>query len=288
MIYGYTRVSTRKQVDGYGLEVQKKEILSKYSSAIIIEEQYTGTKVNRPLFNELLNKLEANDILVVSKLDRFARNTVEGIKVVEQLFKKKVAIHILNVGLLEDTPMGRFFLTTMLAVAELERNMIVERTQTGKSQIQVNNIIDGSGDIPFFTSGESILYTDNSLTNGFNIFLSTGGNAKVQSYYGNVSYSTDTWCITSKNNLQYYLYGYLKHIENQMDKLYFHGTGLKHLQKPLFLKSIIEIPNNSVIQKFNLIVEPMYIQISKLTQSNVKLQRLKNKLLPLLINQQLL
>ena len=164
-------------------------------------------------------------------------------------------------------------------------DIIVEKN---KSQIQVNNIIDGSGDIPFFTSGESILYTDNSLTNGFNIFLSTGGNAKVQSYYGNVSYSTDTWCITSKNNLQYYLYGYLKHIENQMDKLYFHGTGLKHLQKPLFLKSIIEIPNNSVIQKFNLIVEPMYIQISKLTQSNVKLQRLKNKLLTLLINQQLL
>ena len=164
-------------------------------------------------------------------------------------------------------------------------DIIVEKN---KSQTQVNNIIDGSGDIPFFTSGESILYTDNSLTNGFNIFLSTGGNAKVQSYYGNVSYSTDTWCITSKNNLQYYLYGYLKHIESQMDKLYFHGTGLQHLQKPLFLKSIIEIPNNSVIQKFNLIVEPMYIQISKLTQSNVKLQRLKNKLLPLLINQQLL
>ncbi len=132
MIYGYTRVSTKRQVEGYGLEVQKKEIINKYPSATIIEEQYTGTKLDRPIFNELLNKLQANDILVVSKLDRFARNTVEGIKVVEKLFKKKVAIHILNIGLLEDTPMGRFFLTTMLAVAELERNMIVERTQTGK------------------------------------------------------------------------------------------------------------------------------------------------------------
>lgn len=132
MIYGYTRVSTRKQVEGYGLEVQRKEILSKYSSAIIIDEQYTGTKVDRPIFINLLSRLQSGDILVVSKLDRFARNTVEGIKIVEQLFKKKVAIHILNIGLLEDTPMGRFFLTTMLAVAELERNMIVERTQTGK------------------------------------------------------------------------------------------------------------------------------------------------------------
>lgn len=132
MIYGYTRVSTRKQADGYGLEVQRKEILTKYPTAIIVEEQYTGTKLDRPIFNDLLDKLETDDILVVSKLDRFARNTVEGIKVVEQLFTKKVAIHILNIGLLEDTPMGRFFLTTMLAVAELERNMIVERTQTGK------------------------------------------------------------------------------------------------------------------------------------------------------------
>ncbi len=132
MIYGYIRVSTKKQVGGYGLDVQRNEIKAKYPTAIIIEEQYTGTKLDRPIFKTLLNKLQSDDILVVSKLDRFARNTVEGIKVVEQLFAQKVAIHILNIGLLEDTPMGRFFLTTMLAVAELERNMIVERTQTGK------------------------------------------------------------------------------------------------------------------------------------------------------------
>ena len=156
MIYGYTRVSTRKQVDGYGLEVQKKEILNKYSSAVIIEEQYTGTKVNRPLFNELLHKLETNDILVVSKLDRFARNTVEGIKVVEQLFRKKVAIHILNIGLLEDTPMGRFFLTTMLAVAELERNMIVERTQTGKELARLRTD---------YKEGRPKKYTEDDLKN---------------------------------------------------------------------------------------------------------------------------
>lgn len=132
MIYGYVRVSTRKQVDGYGLEVQKNDILCKYPTAIIFDEQYTGTKLDRPIFKKLIESLKTGDILVVSKLDRFARNTVEGIKVVEQLFRNKIAIHILNIGLLEDTPMGRFFLTTMLAVAELERNMIVERTQTGK------------------------------------------------------------------------------------------------------------------------------------------------------------
>ena len=41
MIYGYTRVSTKKQLDGFGLEVQRKEILSKYPDAFIIEEQFT-------------------------------------------------------------------------------------------------------------------------------------------------------------------------------------------------------------------------------------------------------
>lgn len=164
------------------------------------------------------------------------------------------------------------------------KDIIIEKE---KSPIQVNNVDGTSGDIPFFTSGETILYTDKSLTSGFNIFLSTGGNARVQSYYGDVSYSTDTWCITAKNGMQYYLYGYLKHIESQMDKLYFHGTGLKHLQKPIFMKSIINIPDDEKLKKFNKIVEPIYSQISKIEQSNVKLQRIKNQLLPLLINQQL-
>ena len=154
MIYGYTRVSTRKQVDGYGLEVQKNEIINKYPTATIINEQYTGTKLDRPVFNKLLNDLNSNDILVVSKLDRFARNTIEGIKVVEELFKKQVAIHILNIGLLEDTPMGRFFLTTMLAVAELERNMIVERTQTGKELARLRKD---------YKEGRPRKYTDNDL-----------------------------------------------------------------------------------------------------------------------------
>ena len=86
MIYGYVRVSTRKQVDGYGLEVKKNDILSKYPTAIIFDEQYTGTKLDRPIFKKLIESLKTGDILVVSKLDRFARNTVEGIKVVEKLF----------------------------------------------------------------------------------------------------------------------------------------------------------------------------------------------------------
>ena len=164
------------------------------------------------------------------------------------------------------------------------KDIVIEKD---KSAIQVNNIKDGSGNIPFFTSGEAILYTSDALTNGFNIYLSTGGNAKVQAYYGDASYSTDTWCISAKKDLQYYLFGYLKHIESQMDGLYFHGTGLKHLQKPLFLQSHLNIPDDISLKKHNAMVEPIHRQISQIERSTVDLQKLKNQLLPLLINQQL-
>lgn len=154
MVYGYCRVSTKQQTNGYSLDAQEKEILEKYDNAIIYKESYTGTKLDRPVFTNLLSMLKENDILVVSKLDRFARNTVEGIEVVEELFKRNISIHILNIGLLENTPMGRFFLTTMLAVAELERNMIVERTQTGKELARQKGLLVLDGRPKKFTEEE--------------------------------------------------------------------------------------------------------------------------------------
>ena len=139
MIYGYCRVSSNLQArEGNGLEVQEAKILEKYENAKIYKESYTGTTVDRPVFNEIFEKLEENDMLVVAKLDRLARNTVEGIEIVRKIFEKKASVHVLNVGLLEDSPMGKFFLTTLLAVAELERNQIVERTQSGKAIAKQN------------------------------------------------------------------------------------------------------------------------------------------------------
>lgn len=139
MIYGYCRVSTRGQLtEGHSIEVQKQDILSRYSDAHIEYEQYTGTTIERPIFNKVIDNLKQGDTLVVTKLDRMARNTVEGIQIVQKLFDKGIAVHVLNVGLLENTSMGKFFLTTLLAVAEMERNTIVERTQTGKAIAKQN------------------------------------------------------------------------------------------------------------------------------------------------------
>lgn len=132
MIFGYCRVSTRGQITNFSLEQQEKEILARYDRAVIYKEQFTGSKVDRPILNELIGKLKEGDTLVVTKLDRLARNTVEGIQIVQDLFDKGVNVHVLQIGLLENTTTGQFFLTTLLAVAEMERNMIIERTQAGK------------------------------------------------------------------------------------------------------------------------------------------------------------
>lgn len=128
MIYGYARVSTVSQE----LEVQLQALESE-GATVIYKEKFTGTKTDRPQLNELLSQLNEGDKLVVTKLDRLARNTKEGIEIIERLFEKGVKVHVLNVGLLENTTMGRFFLQTLLAVAEMERNLIIERTQEGKA-----------------------------------------------------------------------------------------------------------------------------------------------------------
>ena len=127
MKYGYGRVSTKHQE----LEVQLEQ-LKKENCEVIFTEKFTGTKMEREELQKVLALLQEGDTLVVTKLDRLARNTKEGIEIIDDLFKRNVKVHVLNVGLLENTTMGRFFLQTMLAVAEMERNMIVERTQEGK------------------------------------------------------------------------------------------------------------------------------------------------------------
>lgn len=126
-VYGYARVSTQLQK----LESQI-QALEQEGATIIFKEKFTGTKTDRPVLNELLKVIQPKDKLIITKLDRLARNTKEGIELIESLFERDVKVHVLNVGLLENTSMGKFFLTTLLAVAEMERNLIVERTQEGK------------------------------------------------------------------------------------------------------------------------------------------------------------
>ena len=132
MIYGYCRVSTKCQVKGNSLDEQNQDILNRYEGAKIIIESSSGAG-ERKIFNKVMETLKEGDILVCSKLDRFCRTTKEGLEYIDRLLEKGVSIHILNLGLIENTSMGRLIVTCLLAFAEFERSMIIERTQNGKS-----------------------------------------------------------------------------------------------------------------------------------------------------------
>lgn len=144
MIYGYARVSTAAQGrDGNSLEDQVAA-LQKYGCHQIIEEAFTGKTMDRPKFQKLLELLKEGDTLVVCKLDRFARTAIEGVQTVRELFERGIRVHILNMGLIENTLTGNLILTVMLAFAEYERGMIVERTQIGKAAARQDpNFKDG-------------------------------------------------------------------------------------------------------------------------------------------------
>ena len=154
MIYGYARVSTATQGrDGNSLEDQVAA-LKKYGCQKIIQEAFTGKTMERPQFQRLLGELQEGDTLVVSKLDRFARTAIEGVQTVRELFERGVRVHILNMGLIENTLTGNLILTVMLAFAEYERGMIVERTQTGKAVARQD---------PNFKDGRPKKYTPQQL-----------------------------------------------------------------------------------------------------------------------------
>ncbi|SFM41931.1 Site-specific DNA recombinase [Paenibacillus sp. 1_12] len=133
--YGYGRVSTVGQSKhGNSLEHQVNLLLSEgVDQSFIFIDNFTGSKMDRPQFSKLFQVLKAGDTLVVTKLDRFARSTMEGEKIVKILIERGVRIHILNMGILDNTSTSILIRTIFFAFAEFERNMIIERTAEGKA-----------------------------------------------------------------------------------------------------------------------------------------------------------
>ena len=101
--YGYIRVSTKGQVPGTSLAEQEQQIKERYPTATIIKEAASGAH-ERQVFDNLCKSLQAGDTLVVCKMDRFCRSAKEGLQYVDLLRDKGVAVHILNMGLLDNSP----------------------------------------------------------------------------------------------------------------------------------------------------------------------------------------
>lgn len=133
MIYGYARVSTLGQKnDGNSLEEQENRLRENGASKIYVDA-FTGTKVDRPQFRKLLETVQSGDTIIATKLDRVSRSASQGIALVDELLARGVTLHILNMGVMNNTPTGKLIRNIMFSFAEFERDMIVERTSEGKA-----------------------------------------------------------------------------------------------------------------------------------------------------------
>ena len=144
-VYGYARVSSK----GQDLELQLSELKAEKCDEIMLEK-ISAYNTERPELNLLLEKISEGDTLLVTKLDRLARTVKEGIDIAELIFKRKAILRIKQIGTIENNYVGRFFLNTLLNVAEMERNMILQRTREGKELAKLD---------PNFKEGRPRIYS---------------------------------------------------------------------------------------------------------------------------------
>jgi len=131
--FAYCRVSTADQttdnqareIEGAGFRVDPKRIVSETVSGSVAAMERKG-------FARLMDKLEAGDVLIVTKLDRLGRNAMDVRATVEALAAEGVRVHCLALGGVDLTsPAGKMTMAVIAAVAEFERDLLVERTQAG-------------------------------------------------------------------------------------------------------------------------------------------------------------
>ncbi len=133
--YGYARVSTDAQVND-------PQIFALQSEGVetIVTEVISGSVPARvrPQLSELLGKLKRGDSLVIARLDRLGRDTVDVLNLLRILDEEGIRVRILNIGAETGTPNGRMFLTILMAIAEFERELIRERTRAGLAAIRAS------------------------------------------------------------------------------------------------------------------------------------------------------
>ena len=126
MLIGYARVSTQDQ----NLDMQR-DALIKAGCPKVFDDKVSGTRAERPGLAKALEMLRDGDTLVVWKLDRLGRSVKQLVDLVGELHKQGVQFKSLTDSIDTGTPSGRFFFHVMASLAEMERELIVERTRAG-------------------------------------------------------------------------------------------------------------------------------------------------------------
>ncbi len=144
-VFGYLRVSTAGQatenqlgeIEAAGFTVDKRRIVSEIVSGSSAIEQ-------RPGFMKLMDKLEQDDVLIVTKLDRLGRNAMDVSATVERLAKLGVRLHCLALGGMDLTSAaGRMTMGVINHVAQFERDLLIERTNSGLARAKATGTVLG-------------------------------------------------------------------------------------------------------------------------------------------------
>lgn len=132
-VFAYCRVSTSDQttdnqlveIKGAGFDIEARRVITETISGSVATSK-------RPGFSRLIDKLETGDVLIVTKLDRLGRNAMDVRATVEQLEAMGVRVHCLALGGVDLTsPAGKMTMQVINAVAEFERDLLIERTNAG-------------------------------------------------------------------------------------------------------------------------------------------------------------
>ncbi len=133
--YGYARVSSKSQEDNSSLKEQKEQLIENgiLEKNILVEVGSAANEIkNRPIFQILINqKLQEGDVLMVTKIDRCSRNTLEFLKLQDILFKRKIEFISLDLPHSDDPGINRLIATTLSSIAEFENNRRKERQKKG-------------------------------------------------------------------------------------------------------------------------------------------------------------
>ena len=141
MLFGYARVSTSSQ----NLDLQIDALLKAgVKEKNIFKDVSSGAKANRKSLDLLLEKLREDDVVVVWKMDRIARSVSHMLKLVDEFKERGIGFKSLQEPFIDTTSShGKFVLTIFSAVAEMERDIIVERTRAGQESARRRGAVIG-------------------------------------------------------------------------------------------------------------------------------------------------
>jgi DNA invertase Pin-like site-specific DNA recombinase len=127
MKVGYARTSSIDQIAGF--EAQLEELRMAGCEKVFHEQVSSVAK--RPQLQAAIEFVREGDVFVVTKIDRLARTISDLLAIIQTLKNKKVGIYILNLGMDTQTPTGKLMLTVLGAVAQFEREIMLERQREG-------------------------------------------------------------------------------------------------------------------------------------------------------------